>query len=435
MGESASRYDSEVSGNVRSGDHVVSSPGTAQQLHALLRDTLGAFPWRIRVSDWTGQEYSLGRCEPHWRGLPLDVHIRSKAAGQDLLSLNALAFLDRFVQGEVDLRGNLYLLSDIRNHAELSVPLWKLLPRLLRSRALLFQGVSRARLNVKSHYDISQEALNIYLDKVYRSYSCGMFERPDHLDVEELTQEGHGWGDTHDSLEKAQWRKFKDAVDFVDPRDGETLLDVGCGYGGQLLVGLEHYPFGKVVGWTHSSNQVVEGVKKLARYPADRWELREGDFRQEVRVFGHVTSTGMISHVGPRGLIPYVRNVRRLIKSTGRYVHHALMTPHTGRVLDSDVGIAFNKKYVWPGFHWFTLGAHVKALEENGFEVAKLVNLSPHYGKTTAAWYERMMQHQETMVQNLGEATFRAWQIYLAGSSAGFLNGTMQVYRVYCRAV
>ena len=413
----------------------MSPPGTAQQLQAFLRNTLGAFPWPIRVSDWTGQEYSLGLCEPHWRGLPLEVHIRSKAAGQDLLSLNAIAFLDRFLQGEVDLRGNLYLLSNIRNHAKLSVPLWRLVPRLLRSRALLFQSVTRARVNVKSHYDIPQEALNIYLDKEYMSYSCGMFERPDHLDVEELTREGHGCGDTFDSLEKAQWRKFKDAVDYIDPRNGETLLDVGCGYGGQLLVGLENYPFGKVVGWTHSHNQIVEGVKKLSRYQPDRWEMREGDYREEVRVFDHVTSTGMISHVGLRGLVPYVRKVRSLIKRHGRYVHHALMTPHTGRSLDSNVGIAFNKKHIWPGFHWFTLGAHVKALEENGFEVAKLVNLSPHYCKTTAAWYERMMKNQLTMAQNLGEATFRAWQVYLAGSSAGFLNGTIHVYRVYCRAV
>ncbi len=73
MGESASCYNSPVSGNLRSGGHVVASPGTAQQLKAFLRDTLGAFPWRIRVSDWTGQEYSLGLCEPHWRDLPLDV--------------------------------------------------------------------------------------------------------------------------------------------------------------------------------------------------------------------------------------------------------------------------------------------------------------------------------------------------------------------------
>ena len=44
------------------------APGTAQQLKAFLRDTLGAFPWRIRVSDWTGQQYSLGLGESHWSG-------------------------------------------------------------------------------------------------------------------------------------------------------------------------------------------------------------------------------------------------------------------------------------------------------------------------------------------------------------------------------
>jgi cyclopropane fatty-acyl-phospholipid synthase-like methyltransferase len=133
--------------------------------------------------------------------------------------------------------------------------------------------------------------------------------------------------------------------------------------------------------------------------------------------------------------VPYVREVRRRIKRGGRYVHHALMTPYKGRPLDSEIGVAFNKKYVWPGFHWFTLGEHVRALEENGFEVTRVVNLSPHYAKTTASWYERMMASQQIMRENLGEATFRAWQIYLAACSQGFLEGAVHVYRLYTRAV
>jgi cyclopropane fatty-acyl-phospholipid synthase-like methyltransferase len=190
-----------------------------------------------------------------------------------------------------------------------------------------------------------------------------------------------------------------------------------------------------VVGWTHSHNQVVEGHKGLAPFDATRWELHEGDYRQDDRVFDHVTSTGMISHVGPRGLMPYVREVRRRIRKGGRYVHHALMTPYKDRPLDSEIGVAFNKKYVWPGFHWFTVGEHVRALEENGFEVTRLVNLSPHYAKTTAAWYERMMASRQLMRQSIGEGTFRAWQIYLATCSQGFLEGAVHVYRIYTRAV
>jgi cyclopropane-fatty-acyl-phospholipid synthase len=111
------------------------------------------------------------------------------------------------------------------------------------------------------------------------------------------------------------------------------------------------------------------------------------------------------------------------------------MVRYLRRPTDSEVGIAFNKRYVWPGFHWFTLGRHVTVLEENGFEVVKAVNLAPHYAKTVAAWYERMTANADLVKQHLGEKAFRAWQIYLAGGSQGLLNGRGHVYRIYCRAV
>ena len=49
------------------------------------------------------------------------------------------------------------------------------------------------------------------------------------------------------------------------------------------------------------------------------------------------------------------------------------------------------------------MGEHTKALEENGFEIVKLINLSPHYAKTTAAWYERMMASEEEMISEMNE--------------------------------
>ena len=61
-------------------------------------------------------------------------------------------------------------------------------------------------------------------------------------------------------------------------------------------------------------------------------------------------------------------------------------------------------------------------------------NLSRHYAKTTTAWYERMMDHRETMVENLGEPTLRAWQVFLAGITGSFLSRDVHVYRLYCVA-
>ncbi len=408
---------------------------TAAQLRTHLESVFAEFPYRIHVTDWNGSQFAMGVGQQHWTRKPLEIHFKTVAAGKDALDLNGLRFLEHFRNGDIDLTGNLYLLSDLRNYAGLALSRWQLVRQVLRARLFQFQDISRARENVKTHYDIPQEALNVYLDNVYRAYSCAMFEKPDNFDIEEMTTPGNGQSDTYDSLEKAQWRKFKDAVDFLDARSGETLLDVGCGYGGQLIVALESSALSKVIGWTLSANQVQEGKVVLSKFARERWELNEGDYRQDDRVFDHITSTGMISHVGPRGLVPYVRNIRRRIRTGGRYVHHAIMVRYFRAPTDSEVGIAFNKRYVWPGFHWFTFGQHIKALEENGFEVLKSVSLAPHYAKTVAAWYERMMANTEVIKRYLGESGFRAWQIYLSGGSQGLLNGRGHVYRIYCRAV
>ena len=421
--------------NVNSAETATAVPRKTKfvdRVRTLFQSTLSSLPWEVRVEDWGGNRYRAGGTEAHWAGMPLEIRIRTEAAAKVLLAYDGMRFLEQYLEGEVDLEGNLYMLPDIQQHARFEMKFLQKMPEILFRRA--FQSISRARGSVKSHYDIPQEALNVYLDKTYMSYSCGMFEDPENLDRKEMLRIGRGREDDFDSLEKSQWRKFKDAVDFIRPKEGEDLLDVGCGYGGQLAVGLENHPFGKVVGWTHSSNQVREGRKMLSKFEESRWELHEGDYRKESRVFDHVTSTGMVSHVGPRGLVPYVRNVRKRIKTGGRYLHHALMDPYNRAGFESSVGLMFNRKYVWPGFFWFTVGTHVKALEENGFVVRRMTNLSPHYAKTTASWYERLMARRDVMVKNLGEPTVRAWQVFLAGITGAYLNNEVHVYRIYCEA-
>ncbi len=405
----------------------------AEALREMLEARFETLAWPILIHDWTGGRYRIGGEQEHWCGESLRITIKSAHAGRKLLALDAFRFLECFLRGEVDLEGNLYILAEIRRAGVFPMKFFQGLRTLLSNS--LFQNQVRARLNVKSHYDIPQQALDLYLDKTYLSYSCAIFENPDVVERKELLRVGNGSDDDFDSLEKAQWRKFKDAVDFIAPAAGDTLLDIGCGYGGQLRVALDEAPFGKVVGWTHSSNQARMGATALESYERRKWELHEGDYRQESRVFDHVTSTGMLSHVGPRGLVPYVRRVRPLVKTGGRYMHHALMVPHTPVAHDLQVGLAFNKRYMWPGFHWFTLGSHVRALEENGFEVQRAVNLSPHYAKTTAAWYERMMDHREEMVRLAGEPAFRAKRLFLAGISGSFVCNEVHVYRLYATAV
>jgi cyclopropane-fatty-acyl-phospholipid synthase len=405
------------------------------ECYRFFQRSLPDFPFPIHVVEQDGNAFAActGTHE-HWRSEPLIIRFQTRQGQQDCMKLRALRSLENHVTGDVSFEGNLYILMHLKQYWNVSeISFLEKLRSLAENSA--FQFISNAQVNVKSHYDLPQEVFDVYLDRKYASYSSGMFEQPHRLDLGQMLRQGNGEEDGFDSLEKAMWRKFKDAVDFIAPQPGETLLDVGCGYGGQLVVALENHPFGKVVGWTHSANQVRKGRQMLAPFPEHRWELHEGDYRLDQGVYDHISSTGMVSHVGPRGLIPYVQNIRKRIKTGGRYLHHALMCPWRTLALNFSCGVVFNKKYVWPGFHWFTLGEHIRALEMNGFSIRREVNLSDSYRKTTATWYERMMAQKDLCVDNMGEQTFRAWQLYLAGCSEGFHLGELEVHRLYCVAL
>jgi cyclopropane-fatty-acyl-phospholipid synthase len=350
--------------------------------------------------------------------------------------MDGLRFLERYLVGEVDIDSGIFLLHDVRDHLELgSVKWWQFLGNL--GHNLLFQNVRRASVNVQSHYDIPQGCLDRYLDQVYFSYSCGMFEdvEPARYSVRDLNRIGSGEKDDWDSLEKAQWRKFHDSLSYLNPRQGESVLDIGAGYFGYAKLALEMFPdMGRIVGWTHSKNQVARGRELLQARDPGRYEVRYGDYREEGRVFDHVNSIGMVCHVGPRGLEPYVRNVRQRIRKGGRYLHHCMMSDRPVVLDNFEIGVVFNKRYVWPGFQYFPVTDHIHALQRNGFRIEKFVDLSDHYAKTVYAWARRFEAHIETMREHMTEPTVRAWRVYMAATGS-FLRHRIITGRMYAVAV
>ena len=121
--------------------------------------------------DWTGALYSVGHGEPHWRNEALYIMFKSPKAAKSLLSYNLSLFLDLFLLEKLDLIGNLYLLPHIREYTKLDLNAVQVLLSIFVT--VVFQNPAKAKVNVRSHYDISQKALNHYLDRAYLSYSCG----------------------------------------------------------------------------------------------------------------------------------------------------------------------------------------------------------------------------------------------------------------------
>ena len=67
--------------------------------------------------------------------------------------------------------------------------------------------------------------------------------------------------------------------------------------------------------------------------------------------------------------------------------------------------------------------------------MVRILDLAPHYAKTVFAWYHRMIAREPLMRAAMGEATYRAWRLFLGGTVGSFLNRHIHIYRVLCEAV
>ena len=172
----------------------------ALELKNAMMATMQDFPYTLEIKDWTGDEYRIGQGKKHWHDSPFRAHLKTRQCGLDILGLRPMRMLDAYVAGDMDIDDNMYLISDLRNYAKLDMSKWEFFLQLLRNSS--FQDKSRSKINIKSHYDIPQEALNAYLDQVYMSYSCAMWEQPSHYDKALLTKIGAGQSDDFDSLEE-----------------------------------------------------------------------------------------------------------------------------------------------------------------------------------------------------------------------------------------
>jgi cyclopropane-fatty-acyl-phospholipid synthase len=98
-------------------------------------------------------------------------------------------------------------------------------------------GVKMAsKTDIEQHYDVDNDFFALFLDKKYRTYSCG------------------GWKNDVD-LEQAQENKLDRLCRYANVSQGHRVIDVGCGWGGLMSRIIEKYPNTHVHGLTLSTQQ------------------------------------------------------------------------------------------------------------------------------------------------------------------------------------
>jgi cyclopropane-fatty-acyl-phospholipid synthase len=267
--------------------------------------------------------------------------------------------------------------------------------------------------NIGYHYDVSNEFYALWLDQemVYTCAYCTDWNN----DIDQMQQ---------DKLEMI-CRKLR-------LKPGETLLDIGCGWGALSCYAAQHYGV-KAYAVTLSEQQVAYGQEKIKRLGlGDRVRMELKDYSTVEGTFDKVAAIGIQEHIGIDNYPKYYQTVQRLLKHDGLFLHHAIVRPakRDDRAFRRKrPEFALLTKYVFPGGELDYIGNTLTMLERHGFEVHDVEGWREHYQRTCKLWHDRLLVNYDAAVREVGVVKTRIWLVYLAACSIAFERNTVGLYQ------
>jgi sphingolipid C9-methyltransferase len=243
------------------------------------------------------------------------------------------------------------------------------------------------------------------------------------------------------SLEDAQHLKIDRCCQKLRLSPGETLLDIGCGWG--TFVARAARDFGaRALGVTLAKEQVSFGSERIAAYGVqDRARVEVCDYRAITGRYDKIVSLEMVEHVGVKNLSRYFEKVSELLSDDGLFVLqwtgirklYQPQNPLSAVTLEPEDLIwgLFMNRYVFPGADAsLPLSSMLRAAEEAGFEVADVERMSAHYILTLRAWRDHWIANRSAVVAAYGERWFRLWSFFLYWSALVGEEGGAFTYQV-----
>jgi cyclopropane-fatty-acyl-phospholipid synthase len=266
---------------------------------------------------------------------------------------------------------------------------------------------------VRHHYDVSNEFFELFLGPTM-VYSCAIWR-----DGEKKT------------LEEAQEEKLETVARKLELKEGDRVLDVGCGWGGFPLWAATRHG-ANVLGITLSPPQAERARQRAEEAGvADRVEIRVMDYRDLPATgekFDAIASIGMVEHVGASQIEVYAHTLAAVLEPGGRLLNHGITRL---RHSDAEAG-AFSERYVFPDAAPLHLSRNLLALERAGFVTHHVEDFAPDYAQTLRHWAQNLDDNLDQAIRLAGPERVRVWRLYLRAARNGFESGFTSIYQARC---
>lgn len=293
-----------------------------------------------------------------------------------------------------------------------------LVHRLYKPFGYLFNRLRKNTLsmsvkNIREHYDLSNDFFRLFLDESM-TYSSGIFF------------------DKNCTLKEAQIAKYDRLCYMLDIKKGDTVLEIGSGWGG--FATYAHKVYGaKVTSITLSKAQYDYAValRKRMGISAKDVDFRIIDYRKVQGSFDKIVSIEMIEAVGHDYMDSYFSVFQKLLKPDGVFGLQAIVCPDS-RFEQSSRKLDWLQKHIFPGSNLPSVKSIVDSIFATGdFFIYDLYDLGRHYVKTLATWH-KSFNARLSKIRALGydDVFIRKWNFYLKICEAAFATRYISVVQV-----
>ncbi|MBV7274821.1 class I SAM-dependent methyltransferase [Clostridiaceae bacterium UIB06] len=367
-----------------------------KMFYKTLLESLFSDPFEVEF--WDGEVEKYGEGESKFK-IIFNEHI-SKA---DIIRDPSLAFGEGYMTKKIEIEGTIQgVIESLYNNKESFLSNSGKYADLIKRMS---NNIKNSKENIEHHYDIGNDFYKLWLDDTM-TYSCGYFRSPE------------------DSLTTAQRNKVEHILKKFALVKGQTLLDIGCGWGELIITAAKEYRV-KTLGITLSSEQFAkvneriksEGLKDLV-------QVRLADYRELKNIkFDRIVSVGMVEHVGKKHLPEYFEAVNSLLNEKGVSMLHCITS------LDEGGTNTWIDKYIFPGGYIPSVKELVYNMSNYKFYLNDLESLRRHYGKTLECWATNFENALPEIRKTKDETFIRMWRLYLNSCAASFNCGNIDLHQ------
>ena len=265
-------------------------------------------------------------------------------------------------------------------------------------------------------YDISDEFFGLFLDPTW-VYTCAYFERDDM------------------TLEEAQLAKLDLALDKLKLEPGMTLLDVGCGWGGALVRGVEKYD-ANVIGLTLSRNHCERSKARLAAIATTRRaEARLQGWEEFDEKVDRIVSFEAFDAFHKERYGAFFERSYDILPDDGRMLLHSLFTYDRRWLHEQGIALTmsdlrflkFLRVSIFPGGELPSEPDIVDNARAAGFSVEQTQLMQQHYARTLDTWATNLEANQDRAIAIQSEGVYNNFMHYLTGCASRFRRGLINV--------